>query len=93
MGKGGGMLWYGIVARASPGSATGQAFGCEPCPFDGSMLTNGLNGIVGACGHVAAGWGREGRYAELIEPNGGNENGACHSLKGGALGLGTFVGL
>lgn len=63
-----GVLWYRVVAAASPRVASQQSTYGKPKTFDGSVLYNSLACILRACGLKSArGWG-ERRDASLIKP-------------------------
>lgn len=62
-------LRYRIITASAPGVAAEDAPCREDEAFDGTMLAECLQTVLGACrGETAAG-GLEGGYAHLIEPD------------------------
>jgi hypothetical protein len=66
-------LWYGVVARASPGVAAEDAPDSEEESLEGSVLEDGLTGILATGGCEATGGRGIGRDAHLIEAYGENQ--------------------
>ena len=58
--KSGRGLGDGVVAAAAPGMATQDAAHGKPEASDGTVLLNGFNGVLAACGGEAARRGRHG---------------------------------
>jgi hypothetical protein len=67
------MLRNGVVAAAAPGMASRNALGREPAPTEHSMLYDGLLGITGASGRVAARGRQHGGDHKLIQPDGSQQ--------------------
>lgn len=74
---------------SAPGMAAQQSAQCEPKSFDGSVLSESLDGVLRASGSESAGWRRERRDVALVEAYGSNEQAydwvGAHEDSGGVV--------
>ena len=74
IGRVGNGLWHRVVTGAAPGVTAQDAPDGEAEALDGTMLHDGLLGVLAAGGRETAGWRRIGTDTGLVETDGEYEN-------------------
>lgn len=60
-------LRHRVISRASPGMTAAYTLYGKPCASKRTMLGDGIDGILAACGLIAACCGKMGRNRSLIK--------------------------